>query len=1067
MFFYAPGRMRALLRRCRFSIGNLYRISYVKLKLYARTRREKTLQPFSPDSSVNGNNYYVRHLKRAVRDKKVHNIALIGDYGTGKSSILSKLLDDKKWAWFHRTKTISLLTLDYSVGNTNVLKNSNKETANNQELVSIGEAKEDDQENKTNENDKKSHLIDGEIEKRRGTRQYVQKEILKQLFYGEKAEKLHGSRYLRARHETIAGRSAIAALLAIALSPAIKAAIELSVHQDLSNVIMWQHSFVIYFYGASICLLFSIAVWSFARLLLSLRERVISKMGFADLSLDFSKNKIDLEQAQDELIYFFKTTKYKVVVLEDLDRFNDEFIFEELTRLNFILNSSKSIRQKVTFIYAMRSELMPNIEARTKIFDINIDVIPFLTKDNALEKAHAVFARAGFHEDIQGALKVIARNIHNMRAMKAICNHAVIIRDKVVGDEASSGLSAQQAIAMATISELYPVEYTKMRSGASVLDTVYATCLSRHESAIKRAYSDMNKYKENHVNLVNKAGQDFWNRVQEPQNIQGVNYVYKTTLYRGETITKETISEESFWKALATDPSNTPIEIIYKTAQYYQEKEHRKKLTKEAISEISGDVKTICYLLSHQEDYFINQLKLKRAENVFNESNDEDIERLKRQGLPVIAELVSTRIITQDYRLYLTPFAEIPGSNQLKAFKIKCLEQAKSDYLAELSEDDIVKLLEDADNIALSSPAFYNIHIFQWLVQHKDNRLETILKSAEYNMSDFIAFYELLCAIFRNELNENYGETIDGCILKKGSLNAYIHPEEFMLYLTQEATKNYPVQILNSIVNNHHLGDTIAREVLFDVGVLSMARPEEVIFSEVSEGLSVARFLNYYEDYIVINGGAEKLAKLMVSNKVSTQHIERYKNNSVAFEALVEHGQFELNEKNMLIVGGDKLKELIESKRLVLNEDAICIALTNKKFSAITELALGNVADCIQFIKSDNTKALLVKFIEKNHLSVSFDNIILLSSVLSNEDIVRIFLIQDITWQEASQILGRLNEPYSRIKLGNRPKLIGNDVNNRLIDKVHKFGVINSVDILDGGEKRLNMKKKLEEKPET
>lgn len=58
----------------------------------------------------------------------------------------------------------------------------------------------------------------------------------------------------------------------------------------------------------------------------------------------------------DEILYFFEKTKYRVVFIEDLDRFNNTEIFVNLRELNEILNNYEVIKKcgKVTFVYAVR-----------------------------------------------------------------------------------------------------------------------------------------------------------------------------------------------------------------------------------------------------------------------------------------------------------------------------------------------------------------------------------------------------------------------------------------------------------------------------------------------------------------------------------------------------------------------------------------------------------------------------------------------------------------------------------------------------------------------------------------
>lgn len=59
----------------------------------------------------------------------------------------------------------------------------------------------------------------------------------------------------------------------------------------------------------------------------------------------------------DEILYFFQCTKYNVVVIEDLDRFNTSNIFLKLRELNFLLNQSNIVGRKIKFVYAIKDDM--------------------------------------------------------------------------------------------------------------------------------------------------------------------------------------------------------------------------------------------------------------------------------------------------------------------------------------------------------------------------------------------------------------------------------------------------------------------------------------------------------------------------------------------------------------------------------------------------------------------------------------------------------------------------------------------------------------------------------------
>ena len=74
--------------------------------------------------------------------------------------------------------------------------------------------------------------------------------------------------------------------------------------------------------------------------------------------------------------------KYKFVIFEDLDRFENTEIFIKLRELNTIINNYEKIKQRVVFIYALRDEVFSD-SSRTKFFEFIIPVIPVINSQNS------------------------------------------------------------------------------------------------------------------------------------------------------------------------------------------------------------------------------------------------------------------------------------------------------------------------------------------------------------------------------------------------------------------------------------------------------------------------------------------------------------------------------------------------------------------------------------------------------------------------------------------------------------------------------------------------------------
>ncbi|VFS91629.1 Uncharacterised protein [Raoultella planticola] len=118
----------------------------------------------------------------------------------------------------------------------------------------------------------------------------------------------------------------------------------------------------------------------------------------------------------DEIVYFFDTTKYDVVIFEDLDRLNNNRIFIKLREINQIINNCLADRQPLKFIYAVRDELFSSAESRTKFFDFVMPVIPVMDNENASDHFSKKFTEEEKeHVGLNECISRIAAFIPDMR----------------------------------------------------------------------------------------------------------------------------------------------------------------------------------------------------------------------------------------------------------------------------------------------------------------------------------------------------------------------------------------------------------------------------------------------------------------------------------------------------------------------------------------------------------------------------------------------------------------------------------------------------------------------------
>ncbi len=126
----------------------------------------------------------------------------------------------------------------------------------------------------------------------------------------------------------------------------------------------------------------------------------ISKLNIqGEVELGDNIDKSVFNEHLEEILYFFERTDYNVIVIEDLDRFENTDIFTKLREINILLNNSKSIQskrgdEKINFLYAIKDDMFKDKNERVKFFEYIIPIIPFINPSNADEQLSKLIKEA-------------------------------------------------------------------------------------------------------------------------------------------------------------------------------------------------------------------------------------------------------------------------------------------------------------------------------------------------------------------------------------------------------------------------------------------------------------------------------------------------------------------------------------------------------------------------------------------------------------------------------------------------------------------------------------------------
>ena len=276
----------------------------------AVTDGESRFVDLAPTDKADQAGVYSAALTEATSNPRVMNIALTGPYGSGKSSIIKSFL-----------KRYNRPVLQISLA------------AFMPEAVSTGAPV---------------------------GKQEIERSILQQMLYGADANRLPLSRFKRiqspGRWSGFASLFIVVGIVALWHLIQKREAImtgDFFTPLDLTN---WYNLLAFTIGGLFLWLAFhQIYVASFGISLksVSLKDIEITPKAATEESI--------LNRHLDEIIYFFQSTKYDLVVIEDLDRFNNADIFVTLREINSLVNANVGVKRRIRFLYALRDDMFVNV----------------------------------------------------------------------------------------------------------------------------------------------------------------------------------------------------------------------------------------------------------------------------------------------------------------------------------------------------------------------------------------------------------------------------------------------------------------------------------------------------------------------------------------------------------------------------------------------------------------------------------------------------------------------------------------------------------------------------------
>ena len=395
-------------------------------------------------------------LDYALSQNNIRNIAVTGNYGSGKSSVLQSYIKQNK-----KNKFLNISLATFAI--------------------------EEKDEKKVSSDDK---LPETTIQK-------IEKSILQQIFYRKAGSKFPYSRFNRIMSLSFWHKIGIEFILIFLILFPIKIlkndiwikfkeALTISFNKETSNFVfgVTEKTFLL---AVFFIITFFIALYN----IISIFNRIrLTKFSFqkAEFGLGDVKEESLLNKYLDEVLYFFEATEYDVVVIEDLDRFKNTEIFIKLRELNTLLNNYEKIKRRIVFIYALRDEVFKD-SSRTKFFEFIIPIIPVINTQNSSDKlleaqtqnSNSVLAKLD-----KNFLQDVGLYIDDMRLLKNCINEFKIYDKKINADDYSikeyteekkSGQeishNRNKIFALILYKNLYPEDFAKLSCNEGELYSIF------------------------------------------------------------------------------------------------------------------------------------------------------------------------------------------------------------------------------------------------------------------------------------------------------------------------------------------------------------------------------------------------------------------------------------------------------------------------------------------------------------------------------------------------------------------------------------------------------------------
>ena len=471
-----------------------------------------------------------------------------------------------------------------------------------------------------------------------------------------------------------------------------------------------------------------------------------SKNISGDIELFQEVNCSYFDKYLDDVLYLFDNCGSNVIVFEDIDRFETNLIFEKLREINTLVNNKRKSADKILFIYLIKDDMFTSND-RTKFFDFIIPMIPVITSSNSVEKITEILAKES--NVSKGLLKQLSIYIDDMRLAYNIYNEFILYKNNLLskekeGSDKENGnsklsLSEDKLFAIIVYKNIFPKDFSLLQKDKGFVYQLFHQIDSLKQENLKKKAEKIEELKEK----ISSAEQEFcenkielysiFMKIPEGKDCIAVNGRFEKDFSSRLDFIQEILSDNAKIVSYARNPYQSLKQETLSSIFPIEDSNFKERLNslenKNRLEEFNNDLE----LLRKKYEELKNEKLAKLINRDYFDniiSSDSDYEYLKKDSkVSLILYLIRNRYLDENYPNYINYFYANSLKKQDKEFimAVRGEKRLDPDY-GLVNIEEVNDQLNDSD---FENVYALNYDLFSYILSIKDkSRVESVLSDS-------------------------------------------------------------------------------------------------------------------------------------------------------------------------------------------------------------------------------------------------------------------------------------------------------------------------------------------------